>query len=342
MEFPKEMQQAKRWCAWFYHESQTNSLHQRAKLPHDLNSHLLKAMASSTNSATWGTYAQANAADRFAENHPERAKVMNYGGAGFMMGDGWCFLDLDNIPNEIDDYSPLENGFARQILDLLDNTYCEISQSGLGLHFIFRVNSSVHQFTTKEHDHELYTSGRLAALTGHVLDPDLSLKITTIGQQTWVKLHQVIFGAYQEPSADLENNFANIQTSRGQLSTAGKQIINQIMHSHDARQFNWWMTADLPDVSTAKSGRQVYDYNHRLIAYDPSSQDMACCNMLAYWVHRMTGQYNGQLIDEIFRQTRLFRAKWTRHDGNGTYGQRTIAKAIARKSRQTNRRSVMA
>lgn len=56
---------------------------------------------------------------------------------------------------------------------------------------------------------------------------------------------------------------------------------------------------------------------------DDSSADLALCNMLAFW----TGK-DALLMDSLFRQSALMRAKWDESRGRLTYGQMTIDKAI--------------
>lgn len=339
MDFPEAMKQERRWCAWFYHDDpqHPDDTHKRKKVPHNLNSPKCRDLASSVGPSTWGTYQQALNTYTFAQANPKRAKVMNYGGPGFMVGGGWCFLDLDNIPNDIDDYSPDQDSLINQLLDLLGDTYCEVSQSGLGLHFIFKVDDTTEQFSTKQHGRELYTSGRLIALTGKALDDDLPLEISTISQPMWQQLHQLLFGEYAPPGQTGNSDFSNTELSHGVLSDTGVAVIDSIMKSTDAKRFNWWLTADLPIESTNVTGKQFPDENGQLINYDPSAQDMACCNMLAYWVRQVTGDYDSRLIDEVFKQTNLYRPKWDRMDGGGTYGQRTIQQAIDHKRQQLER-----
>lgn len=57
---------------------------------------------------------------------------------------------------------------------------------------------------------------------------------------------------------------------------------------------------------------------------DDSSADLALCNDLAFWCHK-----DPQLMDACFRLTGLIRPKWDERRGTNTYGERTIAKAIA-------------
>lgn len=336
--FPTAMKQEKRWCAWFYEEINSNNIHERKKVPHNLNSPLARQKASSTNPQTWCDYQTLKRTMNFAEANPQRVKVKHYGGPGFFCGDGWAFLDLDNIPTMIANHSLGEHNQIDKIIRLLDHTYCEVSQSQSGLHFIFKVDNSVKQFSSHpKGGPEMYTNGRLIALTGNILDTDQPLKITTITQEQWEQLHQLIYGKY-EPTNGQRAEYHNIELSHvgveEPLSDQAFTVVDAIMKSNDARRFIYWLATDLPTVSTNVSGERVHDWDGSMIDYDPSSQDQACCNMLAYWVRQVTGEYDSQLIDEIFTHTHLFRPKWSRTDGGGTYGQRTIQQAINHKCQQ--------
>lgn len=57
---------------------------------------------------------------------------------------------------------------------------------------------------------------------------------------------------------------------------------------------------------------------------DNSSADMALCNILAFWTAR-----DAEQIDRLFRRSELMRPKWDEMRGAETYGQITIAEAIA-------------
>ncbi|KRM25247.1 hypothetical protein FD32_GL000916 [Limosilactobacillus panis DSM 6035] len=341
MDFPEEMKNDRRWVAWFYEKNpqHPNSVHSRKKVPCNLNSYMCRGSASTIDPQTWATYQQAITTQNYADTHPKRVKVTHYGGPGFIIDDGWGFLDLDNIPTVIANHNLGERNQIDDILDLLDHTYCEASQSQSGLHFIFKVDDTVEAFNKhpEQSSRELYTSKRLVALTGNVLDPEEPLKITTIDQETWKQLNILVFGKYAPP-IKVDDSFSDTELSHGVLSAQGKQIMYLILRGSDADQFNWWCTADLPDISTKESGKKFPDWNGELIYYDPSRQDMACCCMLAYWVRYYVGEYDSKLIDEIYKQTNLYRPKWNRNDGAGTYGQRTISRAIAYKQGQRDRK----
>ena len=55
-----------------------------------------------------------------------------------------------------------------------------------------------------------------------------------------------------------------------------------------------------------------------------SEADLALCNRLAWWT-----DYDAARVDALFRRSGLWRPKWDERHGEQTYGERTIAMAIA-------------
>lgn len=350
MDFPEAMKQERRWCAWFYEFDKKRQRY--IKKPYNLNTWQLSKPALSDTPETWGTYKQALNAYEYFQANPDYVnnrtpgstdKVSTKAGLGFMLGSGnWAAVDLDDIDTLIANHSLGEKNLVDDIQNLLGPTYCELSRSQGGLHFIFKLENNVEQFNKKKlvngKSREIYGgNGRFIALTNNALADDLPLKISTISQAMWQQLHQLLFGEYAPPGQTGNSDFSNTELSHGVLSDTGVAVIDSIMQSTDAKRFNWWLTADLPVESTNVTGKQFPDENGQLINYDPSAQDMACCNMLAYWVRQVTGDYDSRLIDEVFKRTNLYRPKWDRMDGGGTYGQRTIKQAIDHKRQQLER-----
>lgn len=84
--------------------------------------------------------------------------------------------------------------------------------------------------------------------------------------------------------------------------------------------------ADTDLIAAIRASRQGVEFDRlwagdtSLQAGDHSAADSALCRILAYWTNRDPGQ-----IDQLFRQSGLYRPKWDRDD----YRQRTIDGAIA-------------
>ena len=67
----------------------------------------------------------------------------------------------------------------------------------------------------------------------------------------------------------------------------------------------------------------------RSLGYPSQSEaDLALCNLLAW-----STRWHAERVDRLFRQSGLMRAKWDARCGEQTYGERTIATAIAGGSR---------
>jgi putative DNA primase/helicase len=87
--------------------------------------------------------------------------------------------------------------------------------------------------------------------------------------------------------------------------------------------------ADLIEKALAAANgakfRALFDRGD-LAAYngDSSAADMALANLLAFWTRK-----DAERMDRLFRRSALFRPKWDERRGATTYGERTIAEAIA-------------
>jgi primase-polymerase (primpol)-like protein len=107
-----------------------------------------------TNPAHWSSY--------------QDAKVSRYGdGLGFVLnGDGIVCIDLDHCVQD-----GVLNSGAQQIMDLLPETYVEISPSGTGLH-IWGLASmeSGRRLTRNGLSVEIYPAGRYITMTGNVMN----------------------------------------------------------------------------------------------------------------------------------------------------------------------------
>lgn len=57
---------------------------------------------------------------------------------------------------------------------------------------------------------------------------------------------------------------------------------------------------------------------------DDSRADMALCSLMAYY-----SEGNAEILDAMFRKSKLYRAKWDERHGADTYGNLTIAKVLA-------------
>ena len=78
------------------------------------------------------------------------------------------------------------------------------------------------------------------------------------------------------------------------------------------------------DSTHADEINALYDGDISAYGDDHSAADLALCNHLAFFSEK-----NPQIMDCIFRRSKLMRPKWDEMHGSKTYGQMTIEKAIA-------------
>ncbi len=221
-------------------------------------------------------------------------------GVGFVLGAGVVGIDLDHC---IDADGRLHE-IASDALTLL-GTYCERSPSGRGLHVLIRGRIAEPKNVRKQDGvpgRELYDgrngSARYFTVTGDRVGTALEVRE---GPQAQAALDAFIGKWFsQEPRLGNEPNDAG--------------------HALDD---DWRLQVML----AAKDGpkwRRLFEGNHS--AYpSPSEADLALCGKLRFYTHG-----NAQQMDRLFRRSGLMRAKWDEKHGEQTYGELTVAKAIAK------------
>ena len=222
-----------------------------------------------------------------------RAADGRYNGVGFVFtpDDPYCGIDLDGC---IDETGVLSAEAASIIREL--DSYTEYSQSGRGVHI--SVKATVPPGGNRKGAVEIYDRGRYFCMTGNRMDgtnPTVNERQKEINA-----LHQRLFGkkADEQP----------IPIKPGPtLSMTDAELIERASKASNGSKFSRLWAGDLS--------------NH---GEDASSADLALCDCLAFWTGR-----NAARIDSLFRQSGLMRHKWDEKRGVTTYGQRTIAKAIA-------------
>lgn len=143
---PEAMRVERRWLCWQYVWNGTKW----TKVP--INA-LTGRRASSTDSATWASLNDAVAAYQRG----------GLDGIGFVLGDGWAGIDLDNHLDGDGRLSP----FAEHILHRFDS-YCEVSPSGEGIKLFVR-GTFEHSHADNKNGIEVYGGGRYFTVTGRRL-----------------------------------------------------------------------------------------------------------------------------------------------------------------------------
>jgi putative DNA primase/helicase len=289
---PRELKELDRWVCWRWEErmQKDGTPDDPAKTPINPTT---GGRAMSNNPATWGTFEDAvEAANR------GRVKDIDVCGIGFMFnGDGIIGVDIDHCR---DAGTGQLTDQAKDIISALDS-YTEFSQSGKGIHII--CYGKLPEGGRRKSCVEMYATGRYFIVTGNILDD----AHTSIEERTaeLAAVHEKYINAKKtEKSVQKTSKSVN----NGPVFVSDDEIIEIALNAKNGSLF-----ADL------MNGNWKGAYNSQ------SEADLALCNMLAFYTGKDTS-----MMDSIYRRSGLYRDKWDERRGDGgTYGQITIAKAIA-------------
>lgn len=290
-----------------------NWVARQGKIPYGING----KPAKSNTPSTWSTLQEVK---DFLKGAPPA-----YNGLGFM-------LERKNKIVCVDVDHCLENGkpnrTATKILAKLD-TYTEVSQSGMGLHFFgpATMHKSSVKFKSPLDDGthiEMYAgldntnnSGRFIALTADIYKGRKTLNNIQEGVD-WL-LSMVPAGKAKAPDKDNHSIFPPVAIKENTDDTI---TVSGVTYTAD----------DIPAlIEQCQTGTKLFTWQNLfhegdLIAYDNdnSRADSALCSILCFWCHGKPA-----LIDKVFRQSALMREKWDeKRQGSKTYGELTIEKAL--------------
>ncbi len=247
--------------------------------------------ASATDPATWGTFEQAVAA---CHRSPDLAGV----GYVFASDDPFCGVDLDKC---VDPTTGRIRPWAQAILNQLD-TYSEISPSGTGAKVFLCARKPGSRCRKGYHDGEveIYDRDRFFTVTGQHL-PDLPADVEE-RQSQLEAVYREVFGKEPDqpaPSVEPSNN--------GQVHLDDDEIIRLASRSRRSGE----------KFEALWAGRWNDYFNSR------SEADSSVVFTLAFYTK------DAAQIDRLFRRSSLMRDKWDELHGQQTYGEMTIAKALA-------------
>lgn len=254
--------------------------------------------AKSNDSQTWTTF----------DNAVSGLKKYKRTGIAIFLGNGICGLDVDHIKKDIDAYKANpddENNLINKIKRMTSDSYMEVSQSGEGIHVIFKaLSKNFKNAFEHENGYELYYQKRFFALTGNLLTADESKtpEFKFLNDEQVKNLIKNTVG-FRPKKVKAQTNFKDSNLSED-------EIMNIILRSKQAEKFKALFTHDIS-----------YCQNH----YESHSEaDLALCSILAFYTR------DANKIDAIFRKSKLYRDKWDKkHHGDGaTYGEMTIERAI--------------
>lgn len=301
-EIPSELKNIPNWILWCAEQRENSKGEKKStKIPYQANPQYVGVEARSNDPSTWSTF-------------PTAVKFYNSSnadGIGFVFSrnDNYIGIDIDKCVSyrseDVDRENPILSDFAKEIIDTLDS-YTEFSVSGTGIHII--VKGSLPQTIcgtgrkSTKHNLEIYQHGRYFTMTGHKENSNYQIIDRTD------EIAEIIDKYFDD--SDLKGRVVNIaEYETDHFENLGNEQLWEKMFR-------------------SKKGDEIRAlYNGHLMDNDHSSSDMALCNHLAFF----TGK-SATRMDSMFRETSLYREKWDRityGDTGETYGERTIAKAIA-------------
>lgn len=279
---PEELRKLKQWG--LFRLRYLPKRHKKTKIPvNAYNGHLGK----SNDPTTWSEFGTALQTLKQNKFHCD--------GLAFYFANGYVGLDVDGIGNEIADWrSGDPNTDIATLKKLTNGTYMEVSQSGKGLHCIFK--SKIPGKRRRHANYEMYESGRFFALTGWTIGQS---EVQPLSHAEMQKLYELCFGKDKVVS----------------ISSYQDKPINNLSVSEIIKRM----------LSSAKGQRDKLFMQGGWEQFYPSQSeaDLAFTNDLAFW----TGK-DFNKMDTIFRNSALMRNKWDEKHGATTYGNATLQKAI--------------
>ena len=224
------------------------------------------------------------------------ARRYNFDGVGFEFAAGYMGIDLDNVIDESGNINPV----AAEIVATLDS-YTEYSPSGKGLHILCKCPGA--NAIGSRNDAiglEMYNNGRFFTVTGKPYG-----EIKPIQNRTEQARAVFMKYLYKPPKEKQPAN--NTPVGSYTESASDLELWQKMFSSRKGQEIQALYNGDI-------SG---HDNDH-------SRADQALANHLAYWTN-----CDARRIDEMFRQSALMRPKWDSKRGAQTYGEKTIAAAIA-------------
>lgn len=247
-------------------------------------------LAKSNDPSTWTSF-----------NHAIE-KVNQYGAAGlaFFIQPPYMLIDLDHC---FEDIQRVKGGdHENEVADFIDRTqsYTELSVSGEGIHIITKGN-----FPGPKRRHgnvEMYPEERFVALTGNVFGKAVD-QINTISDDDLKYLYQT----YLDKQGKVIPLSDDITGPTEPSTLTANQVIEKALASAQGPKFKKFMDGDWQDMGYTSH----------------SDADQGFANILAFWCAKDKG-----LMDEVFRQSKMYRPKWDEKRGKGTYADLTLNEAI--------------
>jgi putative DNA primase/helicase len=293
---PPEMNAAKRWVCWRWQwREDKNGKGKWTKVPARAAD---GRNASSTDPKTWTTFDEAYAAYQAGKRSGGPID-----GIGFVLGDGWYGIDVDECV-DVDDRTGVMTltALAHDILARV-RSYAEFSPTMTGLKVIARgdLSAAIRAKKGSEKDNgfkrddlglETYASDRYFTVTGQVVGDDHR---AVADCQAAGEAIVAEFCPAGKPKA------ATPTEKPKPLPMDDQQVLDAMFRGQGGAQLRRLYDGDWSDYASQSQG------------------DMRLVGALAFYFRK-----DPDKIDSAFRQSGLMRPKWTRE----SYGKRTINRAI--------------
>ena len=221
-------------------------------------------------------------------------------GLAFYFTNGYVGLDIDHIDSNLEDWRAGDNdpnNLVNKFQDLTDNTYMEVSQSGTGIHAIFK--GKIPGKRRRKGNYEMYQTGRFFALTGNNIIPNPTIK--SMSDDEMKTLYEFLFG---------KDNVVQLHSETDNITPVDLSVVEIIKRAENSAKTGTRFTMFM------KGGWEQFYSSH-------SEADMAFANDLAFWTGR-----DFHKMDTIFRNSSLMREKFDEKHGAVTYGTSLLNKAI--------------
>ena len=273
---PQELKDADRWCLWKF-------IDRGGKKPDKLPITPTGEPAKCNDASTWGSFQHVHKS--------YRKKACPGHGLNFATGDGFAVLDLDD--------AVLENGLNEPHVECalrrFENTYCEYSPSGRGIHVWMRIEGDAPNIADTEHGFEIYSGKHFMSVTGNALIHNTGLAVVE---------YSLITDVYQE-------FFAGTLPEEHDRSKSTPQPRG---HEEDVDE----LTARVRRAVSALSDRRAEGYHswfQTLCAlYDSSERGVECAEELWHEFSQRSRKYDQEQCQD----------KWDNHSQPAT-GPITVA-----------------
>lgn len=217
-------------------------------------------------------------------------------GLGFFFKKPYFGIDIDDARADIDRYldNDTDDNIVSEFIDIMES-YAEISPSGNGIHIIAK--GTLPKSGSRKGKVEMYSTGRFFTMTGNVIGGYKSVVEDEVGKINFLHEKYIKKTETHKPK-QLTETYGN--------DLSEQEIINAALNSKNGMRFKLFLEG---------GWEQFYS--------SQSEADMAFANDLAFWTNR-----NYNMMDDIFRDSSLYREKWDRKTGDSTYGEVTLSKAI--------------